>query len=75
MHLEGEWGLEDFSIDADEGVKAQRSGLRAEHFEREVGAAAHRIAQDVATGRMKLKERIGAFVKGMQVGEGLQEGL
>jgi hypothetical protein len=71
--LEGEGDLKEFSVDSEEGVETEGAGLGGMDFEGERGAAVNVVAEDVATGGVELEKGFGAFVKGVEMGEGLQE--
>lgn len=73
--LKGERNLEAFSVDAEVGVEAEGAGLGGVNLEGEGGAAAKVVTQDVSASGVELEESLRAFVKGVEVSEGLQEGF
>lgn len=75
MHLKGKRNLDTFSVDAEVGVEAEGAGLGGVYFEGEHGAATKVVTQDVSASGVELEKSLGAFVKGVEMGEGLQEGF
>ena len=73
--LKSEGDLEEFSVNTEVGVEAEGAGLGGVNLEGGHGAAAKVVTQDVSASGVELEESLRAFVKGVEVSEGLQEGL